>query len=79
MDFTYMKDFMKHFVDMGVPGNTIRVWQNHNEIFSHTEGYRDKEENIKTANKLGMLGRNVKPDNYDSIIELLKEYNINFN
>lgn len=37
----------------------------------------DKEENVKTANRLGMLGKNVKPDDYDSIIELLEEYNIN--
>ena len=46
MNFTYMKDFMKHFVDMGVPGNTVRVWQNHKEIFSHSEGYSDKEEKV---------------------------------
>jgi len=38
----------------------------------------DKESNVKTANKLGILGKNVKPDNYNSIIEMLKEYNINF-
>lgn len=38
----------------------------------------DKEENVKTANKLGILGRNVKPDNYDSVIELLERYNIKF-
>lgn len=38
----------------------------------------DKEENVKTANRLGMLGKNVKPDNYDSIIAMLMEYNINF-
>lgn len=36
----------------------------------------DKEENVKTANKLGIQGKNVKPDNYDSIIEMLREYNI---
>ncbi len=47
MDFTYMKDFMKRFVEMGVPGNTIRVWQNHREIFSHTEGYADVENKVK--------------------------------
>ena len=39
----------------------------------------DKEENVITANKLGILGRNVEPDNYDSVIELLEEYNIEFN
>ena len=38
----------------------------------------DKEENVKTANKLGILGKAVTPDNYDSIIELLDEYKINF-
>lgn len=38
----------------------------------------DKADNVKTANKLGILGRNVIPDNYDSIIELLQEYNIKF-
>lgn len=39
----------------------------------------DKEENLKTANKLGILGRNVEPDNYNSIIDLLEEYSINSN
>lgn len=38
----------------------------------------DKADNVKTANKLGIQGRNVSPDNYDSIIELLQEYNIKF-
>ena len=39
----------------------------------------DREENILTANKLGVLGKNVEADNYDSIINLLEQYNINFN
>ena len=39
----------------------------------------DKEENVLTANKLGILGKNVEPDNYESIIRLLEEYNIKFN
>ena len=38
----------------------------------------DKEENVKTANQLGILGTSVKPDDYDSIIELLKKQNIKF-
>ena len=38
----------------------------------------DKDENVKTANKLGILGKSVKPDNYESIVEMLKEYDINF-
>lgn len=37
----------------------------------------DKEENVITANRLGIKGKNVKADNYDSIIELLEEHNIN--
>lgn len=38
----------------------------------------DKEDNVKTANKLGILGENVNPDDYNSIIELLKKYNVRF-
>lgn len=38
----------------------------------------DKEENVKTANRLGIQGKHVKPDNYESIIEMLKEYNVKF-
>lgn len=38
----------------------------------------DKEKNVKTANSLGIHGKNVKPDDYNSIIELLKEYKVNF-
>lgn len=36
----------------------------------------DKKDNVETANKLGMLGYNVKPDNYDSVLNLLQYYNI---
>jgi len=39
----------------------------------------DRDENVETANRLGIMGKSVKPDNYYSIIELLEEYNINFN
>lgn len=38
----------------------------------------DKEDNMITANRLGILGKKVEPDNYDSIINLLKQYNIKF-
>lgn len=38
----------------------------------------DKEENVKTANTLGILGRNVMPDCIESIKELLEKYNINY-
>lgn len=38
----------------------------------------DKEDNVKTANRLGIKGNNVIPDSYESIIELLTKYNINF-
>lgn len=36
----------------------------------------DNEKNIETANKLGMLGKNVEPDNYESIENLLKSLKI---
>ena len=38
----------------------------------------DKEENVKTANTLGILGRNVMPDCIESIKELFEKYNINY-
>ena len=38
----------------------------------------DKKDNVDTANKLEMFGYNVKPDDYDSVIELLKCFDINF-
>ena len=38
----------------------------------------DKEDNIITANRLGILGKKVEPDNYNSIINLLEQYNIKF-
>lgn len=38
----------------------------------------DREKNVKTANELGILGKNVIPDNYDSIVRLLDEYNVNY-
>lgn len=39
----------------------------------------DKEDNVLTANSFGIHGKNVVPDDYDSIISLLEKYNINFN
>lgn len=39
----------------------------------------DKEDNIKTANKLGILGKKVNPDDILSIIDLLNEYGIDMN
>lgn len=38
----------------------------------------DKDENVKTANRLGIQGTNVKSDNYESIIKMLRDYNIKF-
>ena len=38
----------------------------------------DKEDNVITANKIGMLGEKAEPDDYNSIINLLKQYNIKF-
>lgn len=36
----------------------------------------DREDNIKTANSLGIKGRSVKPDNVEDIKLVLKEYEI---
>lgn len=36
----------------------------------------DNEKNVETANKLGILGNKVKHDDYESIINLLKEFDI---
>lgn len=38
----------------------------------------DRESNMDTANKLGIKGTHVIPDNYESIIELLNNYNIKY-
>ena len=37
----------------------------------------DVEENMKTANKLGIKGRFVVKDDYNSVISSLKEQGIN--
>ena len=36
----------------------------------------DRDENIRTANTFGIKGHNVEKNSYESIIDLLKEYNI---
>lgn len=36
----------------------------------------DNEKNVLTANNLGIHGKSVIPDNYDSIINILNEFNI---
>ena len=36
----------------------------------------DREENMRTANLLGIHGKSVKPNDIDSVIDVLKEYKI---
>lgn len=36
----------------------------------------DNIKNIKTANELGIQGRKVIPDNFESVVQTLKEYNV---
>lgn len=36
----------------------------------------DNIKNIKTANELGIQGKKVIPDNFESVVQTLKEYNI---
>lgn len=36
----------------------------------------DNEQNVKTANDLGILGNKVEPDNYESVIQMLQEFHI---
>lgn len=36
----------------------------------------DNQRNIDTGNKLGFISKKVEPDNYDSVVEVLKEYNL---
>lgn len=44
---------------------------------SETMFIDDNQKNIETANELGILGLKVEPDSYDSIIEVLRNNNIN--
>ena len=36
----------------------------------------DNQKNIDTGNKLGLISKKVEPDNYDSVVKVLKEYNL---
>ena len=36
----------------------------------------DNEKNIATGNSLGIISKKVEPDNYDSIINVVKEFNL---
>lgn len=38
----------------------------------------DNINNVKTANKLGIMGNKVEPDDFDSIINLLNDFNIEY-
>ena len=38
----------------------------------------DNQTNIDTANKIGLIGKKVEPDNYNSVIDALNIFNINF-
>lgn len=43
MDFTPLKSFMQHMLDLKIPGNAVSVWKDGKEIFSHAAGCADRE------------------------------------
>ena len=53
MDFTLLKDFMDRLTSCGMPGNSISVCMNNQEIFRYTSGYSNIEEKIPMAENLG--------------------------
>lgn len=52
--------------------------EKYNLIPSESLFIDDNKANVDTANKIGLIGKQVIPDNYSSLIEVLKQNNINF-
>ncbi len=46
MDFSNTKEFIKHLTDWRIPGNAISVYHNGEEVFFHSTGYSDVENNV---------------------------------
>lgn len=46
MDFSLMKDFMDRLTNWRIPGNSISVCIENNEVFSYQSGYSDLENKI---------------------------------
>lgn len=46
MDFTPIKEFMQHMLELKIPGNAISIWKDGKEVFSHAAGYADRENQI---------------------------------
>ena len=53
MNFQYVKDFMNHLTDIGIPGNAISVYYNNEEVLNYSSGYSDLE------NKTVMNGKKM--------------------
>jgi len=50
MDFTPMKEFMDRLTSWRIPGNSISVCINNEEVFNYQSGYDDYENKIKMRN-----------------------------
>ena len=46
MDFTPIKDFMQHMLDLKIPGNAVSIWKDGKEVFSYASGFADRENQI---------------------------------
>ena len=36
----------------------------------------DNQNNIETGNSIGIISKKVEPDDYDSVIQIIKEFNL---
>ena len=49
MDFTNLKEFMDSLTDWIIPGNSIVVYKDNEQVFSYQSGYSDLENKKKMA------------------------------
>lgn len=50
MDFTILKDFMDRLTSQIIPGNTVSICIDNNEVFNYQSGYADVESQEKMTN-----------------------------
>lgn len=74
----YVLSYLEHQIK---PYNAIynTLINRYNLIPSECLFVDDKNTNVDAANKLGIQGKSVKADNYDSVIKLLKDYGVKIN
>ena len=74
MDFKNVKEFMSDLVKWRIPGNSIVIYKDGKEVFSHSEGYSSVEKKIRmTGNEYINIYSCSKPVTVAALMQLFEK------